>query len=438
MSMNKRINNIFIIVFIILSTEISAQILTENEKDNILLKVIEKLETIYPFPEISEKTINALQSQISNGFYKPYDSSNEFATQVTLALEKFSNDKHLDLIFDPQLAQALLGETSDNTDYTKEEAKIEIWNNYGFKELKILDGNIGYLNLNVFFSTDYAGKIADISMSYFNNCNALIIDLRQNGGGWGDMVDYLLGYFIGNKEPLVLNVTKSTLDSSVYSEVVPSYVPGKKLADIPIYILTSPTTASAAESFISHLKYFNKNVTIVGNKTKGAENPVEHISIDDNFVLQIPAWKKIYSKNPNIWEGVGITPDIEVEPIDALKTAYKKAIERLLTTTSDKTAIDKYQWALDGISASYNNVDSNTIDKYAGNYGKIKIIYKDSKLHYLAGVGSSKLLIPISDNYFVVESVDYFRIKFIDTNGGIVLKQIFSFGTVREYLKNEY
>lgn len=434
--MDKRINNIFTIVFIIISTEISAQNLTENEKDNILLKVIEKLETIYPFPEIAEKTIDALQSQISNGFYKQYDSPNEFATQVTLALEKFSNDKHLDLIYDPQLAEALLEETSNSTDYTNEEAKIEIWNNYGFKELKILDGNIGYLKLSVFFSTDYAGEMADISMNYFNNCKALIIDLRQNGGGWGDMVNYLLGYFIDNKEPLVLNVSKSTLDSSVYSEVVPSYVPGKKLTDIPIYILTSQATASAAESFISHLKYFNKNVTIVGKKTKGAENPVEHIPIGDNFVLQIPAWKKIYSKSPNIWEGIGINPDIEVEQIDAFKTAHKKAIEKLLTTTSDKTAIDKYQWALDGVTASYDNVGINSIQKFSGIYGKIKIIHKDNKLYYQFGERAAIRLIPISENYFIVEGIDYFRIKFIKTNNGTILKQIFTLGNEREYLKD--
>jgi len=192
----------------------------------------------------------------------------------------------------------LLEETSNGSNYTEEEAKTEIWNNYGFKELKILDGNIGYLNLSVFFSTDYAGKIADAAMAYFSNCNALIIDLRANGGGWGDMVVYLLAYFIDNKEPLVLNITESTLDSTIYSEVVPTYVPGLELADIPIYVLTSQVTASAAEAFTSHLKYFNKNTVIVGKKTKGAENPVEHIAVDENFVLQIPAWKKLYTENP--------------------------------------------------------------------------------------------------------------------------------------------
>lgn len=437
MDMPKRINNFFILVFIILAAEISAQNITENEKDSILFHVIEKLEKIYPFPKISEKTIDALRSQISNGFYKQYYSSNEFAAQVTLALEKFSNDKHLDLIYDLELAKSLLKETSDYTDYTKEEAENEIWNNYGFKELKILDGNIGYLNLNVFFSTDYAGEIADISMKYFKNCKALIIDLRQNGGGWGDMVVNLLSYFIDNKKPLLLDITKSTLDGSTDSTIVPVNIKGNKLINIPIYILVSQVTASAAEAFTFYIKHLNNNVKLLGKKTKGAENPVEHIALNNNFVLQIPAWKRSYSLYSGSWEGVGISPDIEMEPVDALKEAHKVALEKLLTNTNDKTAIDKYRWALDGMSASYDNIDATAIKKFSGTYGKIKIIYKDSKLYSLSGDGSAKLLIPISDNYFIVESVDYFRIKFIITDKGIVLRQIFTFGTEREYLKNK-
>jgi len=428
------------IIFLLLalvSVQLEAQTLTTAEKMDILSDVIQKLEIIYPFPEISEKIILGLKTQISNGYYDGINSPIDFATQVTNSLEKFSNDKHLDLIYNPDLAKVLREDSSVSSDYTEEEAKTEIWNNYGFKELKILEGNVGYLNLSVFFSTDYAGKIADISMAYFSNCNALIIDLRQNGGGWGDMVVYLLGYLVDNKEPLLLNITESTLDSSVYSEIVPTYVPGKKLTNIPIYILTSPATASAAEAFVSHLKYFNSNVTIVGKKTKGAENPVEHIAIDENFVLQIPAWKKIYAKNPIVWEGIGINPDIEVNPGEAMVTAYKHVLQKLLKTSNEQTAIDKYQWALDGLTASYDNAEINSIKEYAGGYGKIQIKLKNYKLYYQFEDRPPILLIPISNDYFLAEGVDYFRIKFITNGDIIIMKQIFTYGNESEYFKDE-
>jgi hypothetical protein len=427
----------FFLLLMLLSVQIHAQTITATEKTEILSDVIQKIERIYPFPEISEKIIAGLNKQISNGYYDGINSHVDFATQVTYSLEEFSNDKHLDLLYNPELAKALLKETSNSSDYTKEEAKTEIWNNYGFKELKILDGNVGYLNLSVFFSTNYAGKIADAAMAYFSNCNALIIDLRENGGGWSDMVVYLLAYFIDNTEPLVLNITESTLDSTIYSEVVPTYVPGPKLTNIPIYILTSPVTASAAEAFTSHLKYFNKLTIIVGKKTKGAENPVEHLAVDENFVLQIPAWKKLYTGNPIVWEGIGIEPDIEVVPEDALSTVYKNALQKLLKAANDQTAMEKYKWALDGLSAGYDNIDINSIKEYVGSYGKIQIKFRDDKLYYQTDGGFSGLMIPISDDYFVVEGLSYFRIKFIKNENTIILKQVFTYGTEREYIKSE-
>jgi hypothetical protein len=209
------------------------------------------------------------------------------------------------------------------------------------------------------------------------------------------------------------------------------------LTAIPVYILTSSATASAAEAFTSHLKYFNKNVVIIGEQTAGAENPVEHIAVNDKFVLQIPAWKKIYSQNPNDWEGIGIKPDIEVEAADALKTAHLKILDQLLKASRDKTAIEKYQWSIDGLSAGYKNVDAEAIKKYSGSYGRIRIIFGDDKLYYQRKGKSAILLIPVSDNYFIVEGIDYFRIRFIQSEDSIVLKQIFDFGMEREYTKEK-
>jgi len=349
---------------------IQAQELSNTEKDEILQCIIEKIEKAYPFSEISKKTIKGLNEQISQDFYDKYNSPNEFTTQVTISLKNFSNDKHFNLSYNPSLAKALIDEEStdkSDTAYTAEEAKSEAWNNYGFKELSILDGNIGYLNLSVFFATQYAGKAADIAMNYFSNCNALIIDLRQNGGGWGDMVDYLLGYFVDNKDPILISIDKSTLDSSYYSSVIPCYVQGQKLTNIPIYILTSSGTASAAEGFTSHMKFFNKNVTTVGVKTSGSENPIDNLAINENFDLRIPCWKRVYSSNPTKWEGVGIKPDIEVET-EGAKRAHLLALEKLIANTTDDFTISKFQWAIDGLKADYNNITKSDMQKIKGDY----------------------------------------------------------------------
>lgn len=214
-------------------------------------------------------------------------------------------------------------------------------------------------------------------------------------------------------------------------------MPGQKLTNIPIYVLTSAVTASAAEAFTAHLKYFNKNTITVGKKTKGAENPVEHTAINEDFVLQIPAWKKIYSKNPIVWEGIGISPDIEADTEYAFITAYKNALQKLIKTTEDQFEISKYEWALDGAMASYDNVDINKVKEYEGRYGKIQIIFKSDKLYYQTEKGTSNQLVPVSDDYFIVKGLDYFRIKFVKREDTLILKQIFTYGYEREYLKDE-
>jgi len=96
-----------------------------------------------------------------------------------------------------------------------------------------------------------------------------------------------------------------------------------------------------------------------------------------------------------------------------LSTAYKNALQKLLKSATEQTAIEKYQWALDGLSASYDNADINTIKEYAGTYGKIQIKIREDKLYYQTEGGLSILLIPISDDYFIVQGLNYFRIKFI-------------------------
>ena len=108
-----------------------------------------------------------------------------------------------------------------------------------------------------------------------------------------------------------------------------SYVPGKILADIPIYILISGSTASGAEAFASIMKNMRANATLIGKKTAGAENPVDHVIIKDYYILRIPCWEKIYSYSKSGWEGVGVLPDIEVDSDKALAVAHMDALTKL-------------------------------------------------------------------------------------------------------------
>jgi hypothetical protein len=61
----------------------------------------------------------------------------------------------------------------------------------------------------------------------------------------------------------------------------------------------------------------------------------------------------------------------------------------------------------------------------------------DEKLFYQPENGSTNKLIPISEYYFIVEGLNFFRIKFIVNDNSIIMKKIFNYGSEREYPKDE-
>ncbi len=124
--------------------------------------------------------------------------------------------------------------------------------NFGFKEARILDGNIGVsLNLSRFYDPGKGGETAAAAMNFFSNTDALIIDLRQNDGGRGDMVQLVSSYFF-EADPIMIADVYSREDDSHRQDWTLPYLPGRRMADKPLYVLTGPATFSAAES----LAYF--------------------------------------------------------------------------------------------------------------------------------------------------------------------------------------
>ncbi len=146
------------------------------------------------------------------------------------SFEAFCNDKHLNLIYNPLLAKVLQEDTTSLAlNYSNEEAKIELCDNYRFKNLRNLDRNIGYINSAEFLSPAIAGQMAD---------------------------------------------------GSLFIDVVPKFC-----------VLSSSVTAYDAKAFVSQLKYQKSKVIIVGKKNIGDINSVAHISINRNFFAN-PEYKK--------------------------------------------------------------------------------------------------------------------------------------------------
>jgi hypothetical protein len=433
----------FIFVFLILFQNSFAQhadILSLDDQKKIINTICEKLDEIHAFPEYNPEICNGLIKNFEGGKYSKYKSPQAFADKLDRDLEILRGDKHLGIFYDPQMAAEMEKENEEGKEagyLTPEMIEDERKKNYGFNELKILQGNIGYLDLRIFFPPKYAGETAVAAMRFLSNCDALIIDLRNNGGGWDEMVTFLMSYFFNSDESITLSTTYSRYEDEYYQSHTQSYVPGKLLTDIPVFILTSKSTFSGAEAFAHYMKHFKK-ATLVGETTRGGQNPVEIQSIGYGLIMLIPSWKQIYSASETGWEGVGVKPHIETDANDALNEAHLKALNELTKTKVDEEEKKRYRWIIDELDAKRNfiKVDESILNSYAGKYGDRTIFYENGELYYHYGDRSKMKMIAMSENYFIVEIYDYFRVRFIKENNFVIgFEQVYYDGKVKMYNK---
>jgi retinol-binding protein 3 len=197
-----------------------------------------------------------------------------------------------------------------------------------------LAGNVGYMKFNGFVSPEDGAYTVTAAMSFIANTDALIIDVRQNGGGSPEMVAFICSYLFPAEPGVHLNdLYDRPADSTRQNWTLPS-VPGKRYLDKPVYVLTSSRTFSAAEEFTYNLKT-QKRATIVGETTGGGAHPVNFRPVATNFAVTVPFARAINPVTKTNWEGTGVKPDREVPAADALKTAHIDALKKLIAGAED-------------------------------------------------------------------------------------------------------
>jgi retinol-binding protein 3 len=275
----------------------------------------------YVFPEKAADVERALRRHIESGVYDTVTSGNSFATLLTTQLQAVTKDKHLRVRVAPSSAAAS-GPAQPSAANRLRAARD---NNYGFGRAEILPGNIGYLEIRGFGSwvpeaRDSVGRI----MSKLADTDALIIDLRQNGGGSPDVVAFVSSYLFG-ETPVHLNSLYFRPANETTDFYTDPGVPGKKFGPTkPVYVLTSSATFSAAEEFTYNLQA-RKRATIVGETTGGGAHPGGTVSIGSNLIAFIPSGRAINPITKTNWEGTGITPEIAVPRDKALDAALQAA-----------------------------------------------------------------------------------------------------------------
>jgi len=138
---------------------------------------------------------------------------------------------------------------------------------------------------------------------------------------------------------------------------------------------------------------------------------------------------------------VGVKPDIEAKADSALVVAHLDALNKLLEKETDEKRRNKYRWAIDGVRTMKEPaaVAKAILQSYAGKYGKKVIHYENGELLYeFIGTIAKSRMIPISEDYFLVENSDDFRVRFKKEKNKIVsFEEIFDDGYIIENKKEQ-
>ncbi|MDW9379268.1 S41 family peptidase [Chryseobacterium sp. JV558] len=296
-----------------------------NDTSTVLADITEKVKSHYIDKETYKKVDSLFRSDLKNGTYNPLNNK-DFAALLTQKLRTTIKDGHF-------FVKYLENYTPEKQMSEKEKEKLNndhnSLENFGFETVERLPGNIGYINFKGFASPEASEKTLAAAMNFVANTNSLIIDLRENGGGENGMVLLFLSYFFDQKKDLYTTYFRHD-NKTVVNSTQPT-VSGQKYLHKKIYILTSKKTFSAGEAVAYFLQQY-KIAEVIGEKTGGAANPVDHFIIKDQYLLLVPAGKITPLITQKNWEHVGVTPDQEMKSGDALNAAHSKSLKNIILT----------------------------------------------------------------------------------------------------------
>jgi hypothetical protein len=292
-------------------------------KTRVIDAAVASLNEFYVFPETAKKMEDALRTRQKKGEYDAITDGEAFAMRLTENLQEVSHDRHLRVNFSPVVLPKGGPERTPEAD-ERMRAQMER-NNCGFEKVERFPSNIGYLKFNGFADPAFCGATASAAMNFLGGVDAIIFDMRENGGGDPAMVAYMCSYLFADKTHL--NDLYNRKEDST-TQFWTRDVPGKRLAGKPVFVLTAKRTFSGAEEFTYDLQSL-KRATVIGETTGGGAHPVSGHRIDDHFMIGVPFAKAVNPITKTNWEGTGVEPDVKVPADEALEVAKKMAVEQV-------------------------------------------------------------------------------------------------------------
>lgn len=359
----------------------------------------------YVFEDQAAKISSHMRRQLKKGAYDAVSDPEDLASALTADLQSVNHDRHLRVVHAPEFIRVDRADTGHGG-IGPEQIREAQNDNFGFYKLERLPGNIGYLDLRRFESTlvPRAGQTAVAAMQFLAHSRAIIFDLRQNGGGYPEMIQLLSTYLFDEEQHL--NDLRSRPEGFTHQYWTLSFVPGERMPDVPVYVLTSRRTFSGAEEFANNLREL-KRATLVGEPTRGGAHAGQGMIINDYFAMFMPTSEAINPVSKSNWEGTGVIPHIAAPADSALDIAHLHALRRLLEASSEERVQKELQAALSSKEAQMSSVKVpvETLKSYEGQYGIRRVLLNGESLYFQREQGPKFRLLPVSDVTFIIDEV---------------------------------
>jgi retinol-binding protein 3 len=300
------------------------------ERKKVIDGVDADLKEFYVEAAVAQQMTDALKAHAAKGDYDAISDGDALAERLTKDLQDVSHDKHLHVEFNPFKMPPRAEPTPEDEARFHQQMERD---NCMFNKVEILPNNIGYIKFDGFMDASFCGPTVVAAIGFVAHTDAVIFDIRQNGGGQPAMVTMIASYLFDHPTHLI-DIYNRKEDSTTQNWTL-SYLPGVRLTKQPVFVLTSKRTFSGAEEFAFDLKN-QKRATIVGETTGGGAHPVAGHTVADYFTIGVPFAKSLDPVTKTNWEGTGVEPDVKVPAADALTTAEKLAMEKIEANAKSK------------------------------------------------------------------------------------------------------
>ncbi|KQV61552.1 hypothetical protein ASE26_05085 [Duganella sp. Root198D2] len=306
--------------------------LNASERAAIVQTLVAKMNANYIEPAVAERVGRAIANKNAKGGYASAAGAKSFSEALAKDLREISGDKH----FGARVFEGF--NDSNGAAEPLSRAQIDDWREqierrgYGIQKIERLPGNVGYIELRNFGSPEFVAPAYTAAMSLMVGTDALILDLRRNGGGSPTSVAYLMSHFfpVGDHRHLIDMYNRPENTTQQYW-TVPTV--GQRY-DKPVYVLTSARTFSGGEDFAYGIQA-HKRGTVVGEVTGGGSNPVGWFSLGHDIAVAIPTSRTTNVVTKTNWEHVGVKPDIAATAAQALQMAHATILRNLVASAKE-------------------------------------------------------------------------------------------------------